>query len=688
MKRQPIWLVFSLAFCVCIGLASIGAGVREVWNPRTILHGNTALTTWSIPVAISGTTISNSICAESGTNWNISGSITTGPHTNTTSAGYANYQSSATGTNYFAGPVGIGVIPTTFPLKLYVANADSVAVIGSGATGDAQLKIDSSNGDGLGADYFTLKHFRSGNYFGIGYSTADDLLINSSGNVGIGRINQLAILDVNGGVNIGSTAFDPGANNLYVQGNAGFGTNSPQARIHVGAIGCTTAAEGIQFGNDVSLFRSGIDSLKTDDAFSCTYLYVGNLYNRTSGSYGTVNLGGASSSIQILRNVSDSTAVFSVFQDNATATGDLQQWQTDVGSAGTVAVVNSNGYFGLGRTAPLARLDVNGGVNIGATSFDPGANNLSVKGSGFFGGHSYFTNTVMVGTNQTFTTARVVPENTGRSSLELGPYLQAETTKTNLVPDLITSPYKFDNSGTPSINKWAFYVSPGAWTGGYGMSANSLDAIVGPGGGFSWYTGATQLDGTGVAGIAKLTSAGDLGLKGSVTLTNSTDVAADPAATTGVQWQSTGGWEYRNSVASEGAGQINRVHNRAAQVVGVGTDYSLTQTKTNVTFGTSGGSIALPTAGTYTLHCLANFASTTAADDLHFYLWDSTNNVVVPGSWQHHESHANNDHDVTPLTAIYTVTTNVHIWLGAVNVTAARGVIVSTNTILTYVRCY
>ena len=61
-----------------------------------------------------------------------------------------------------------------------------------------------------------------------------------------------------------------------------------------------------------------------------------------------------------------------------------------------------------------------------------------------------------------------------------------------------------------------------------------------------------------------------------------------------------GEWLYRSSASSEGAGQVNRVHNRAAEVVGSGSDYALTGSTAQIDFGGTDAEFnTLPTAGTY-----------------------------------------------------------------------------------------
>ena len=52
--------------------------------------------------------------------------------------------------------------------------------------------------------------------------------------------------------------------NTFTQ-RVGIGTNAPAALLHIGGWNPTTAAEGMQFGRDVSLYRAAANNLKTDD---------------------------------------------------------------------------------------------------------------------------------------------------------------------------------------------------------------------------------------------------------------------------------------------------------------------------------------------------------------------------------------------------------------------------------------
>jgi hypothetical protein len=91
--------------------------------------------------------------------------------------------------------------------------------------------------------------------------------------------------------------------------------------------------------------------------------------------------------------------------------------------------------------------------------------------------------------------------------------------KANLKPVLATDILTYDYSGTPSVNKWVFYESQGAWIGGVGLSTNSIDWLVGPSGGYTFYTGTTNVDGTGASQLFSISSAGNTIQSGTLTVT-------------------------------------------------------------------------------------------------------------------------------------------------------------------------
>lgn len=114
------------------------------------------------------------------------------------------------------------------------------------------------------------------------------------------------------------------------------------------------------------------------------------------------------------------------------------------------------------------------------------------------------------------------------------------------------------------------------------------------------------------------------GTTGVLRLGNGTNPAANPTNAT-TQWAVGGEWQYRSSAASEGAGQTNRVHNRAEIGDPNGADNAnLTTTPGVISFDPGGGPypwiITLPTAGTYLLIAEVGITST-GADNFtsHFY---------------------------------------------------------------------
>jgi len=395
MKHRPLVLAFSLAFCIVLALLAIGAGELEIYNPRTVQRGNTALSVWSIPVAVAGNVVSNSVVTQSGSDITITGSLTgTGPWTNSTSGGPGFVQNSSTVTNWSLGHLGIG---TNTPIR--------------------KLSV-----------------------YGVGWTTANGI------------------------------------------GSGDFVITSP------GSYGPTIGLQSTATGGHLwNFFSTGPSGLVGAGAFT--------LRDDTDEQY---------------RMVAD--------KDGNLAFGEAI---LNADLTGAKFVIKKTGLIGIGTVSPLAGLDIVAlGLHVGAAPYDPGVNNAAIEGVLAVGGLSYFTNSVYIGTNSTTTRVRIVPQHQGGSALQIGPDIIGDSTKTNLVPDLITSPLKYDTSGTPSVNKWLFYENPGVWVGGAGMSVNSLDLMVGPSGGFTWFTGNTDRSGTGSTAIMKLESTGALGVAGTVNSTN------------------------------------------------------------------------------------------------------------------------------------------------------------------------
>jgi len=81
----------------------------------------------------------------------------------------------------------------------------------------------------------------------------------------------------------------------------------------------------------------------------------------------------------------------------------------------------------------------------------------------------------------------------------------------NLVPDIILSPFKYDNTvGGNTLNKFAFYNSPGSAAYGIGMSASNGFGLFSGDRGFTFSTGVTNIDGTGATSRMTLSLAGAL----------------------------------------------------------------------------------------------------------------------------------------------------------------------------------
>ena len=214
---------------------------------------------------------------------------------------------------------------------------------------------------------------------------------------------------------------------------------------------------------------------------------------------------------------------------------------------------------------------------------------------------------------------------------------------------------------------------------------------VGIQGQFRAYNGGQFNASLGVAqifGVGTTNPLAPAGMTAGIIITNSTAASADPANATARF--TVGGEEfYRAAAANEGSGRNNRTHNRSSQVQGSGTDYTFTTSYAQVTFGSGGNTITLPTDGTYLVTAVVTIdAGGTANDDYAVKLYNSTAAADVSNSERQLSNLAASTRDQVTMQNVITVSTASTIQLHGKNITAARGTIDSEQTSLSYVRLY
>jgi hypothetical protein len=113
------------------------------------------------------------------------------------------------------------------------------------------------------------------------------LLIDDFVAVGVGELSRVGIKSL---MAIGANKWDlylQGGASSYISGSVGIGNASQSSiesfRLLLGTTADTTANKGMSFGTDVTLYRSGVDTLKTDDDFVIAKsAYIGEFANFTS----------------------------------------------------------------------------------------------------------------------------------------------------------------------------------------------------------------------------------------------------------------------------------------------------------------------------------------------------------------------------------------------------------------------
>jgi len=159
-----------------------------------------------------------------------------------------------TGNIYLNGNLGIG---TNSPEAL-------LEIQGIEAT-DAILALDADDGDDANDTWF-IKSEASDNDLSFIQDTTERFKIDSNGYIYTQRF-----------VDSSSSTYylDPAAtgDSLIVAGNIGIGDTSPSSKLTFGT--STNATDGIDFGGDTTLYRSGANILKTDDSFNIGTVGIG-----------------------------------------------------------------------------------------------------------------------------------------------------------------------------------------------------------------------------------------------------------------------------------------------------------------------------------------------------------------------------------------------------------------------------
>lgn len=247
----------------------------------------------------------------------------------------------------------------------YLLNGDRIAGIQVFAYNGTNLTSSTLGSRACEINFYADGNHSSGNTPGLISLQAFPsgiMVLNSTGNVGIGTSVPLNKLDVEGGVAIGATYSGLNTaptNGLLVEGNVGIGTTAPGANLDVAGVGNTAGQSSLQLrsGNNASTFTSSQIVMGYNG---------GNLYRN---AIKTRHNSGAAS---------DNSIDFYVWNFGTDASG----------TVGTKHVMSIDGYgtggVGIGTTNPLNKLDVEGAAAIGATysgSSTAPTNGLIIEGN-------------------------------------------------------------------------------------------------------------------------------------------------------------------------------------------------------------------------------------------------------------------------------------------------------------------
>ena len=290
--------------------------------------------------------------------------------------------------------VGIG---TTDPFqKLTVTNGLSI-ISGAASTGTLYFS-DATSGAGSYVGNITYNHNVDTMSFVVNADAK--MIINSSGNLGIGDAAPGTKLSVVGNATIGYASGQTApANGLIVNGNVGIGTTSPgklleisggnghglavrpgntvwQSGLVIGTAGGTAEWAVRSTGTSVNTFE--IANVYQGGTAAISITQVGNVGIGTTGP--AVNLhvsGGASAGFSLTSGASESRYI-GFYSGSSASDHNALAW--DVANDLRLGTITSTAFAGFNE---LVRVTTLGNVGIGTT--DPGTYKLNINGTGYLG---------------------------------------------------------------------------------------------------------------------------------------------------------------------------------------------------------------------------------------------------------------------------------------------------------------
>ena len=294
--------------------------------------------------------------------------------------------------------VGIGVIPTErfqvnenfSQFRFRESGGNASALIGANTTGTAEIVIDASDGDGIGADFGRLTQLDDltlrldnvgGNPLVLGTNSVDRIFIDGTGNVGIGNSLPAVSLDINSTnavqFPVGTTAQRGGD----IQGRIRFNTELGPSGSFEGNLDNTAGGwvdlTGVQLpfagssGAVGPLFdiQHTVNDIagrfRNADNTGLPALVVGNDVGGTGQTGGSMAFSALDDS-PALRNVARIRADVT---DNTAATfsGDLVFVTSGGGILNERMRVNNVGQVGIGTSTPATDIHIFNSIDIGKT---------------------------------------------------------------------------------------------------------------------------------------------------------------------------------------------------------------------------------------------------------------------------------------------------------------------------------